>query len=53
MIDQLLESMRVVALPTKTDFRGITVREVALFNGAQGWAEFSPFLEYDEVESAR
>ena len=53
MIDQLLESMRVVALPTKTDFRGITVREVALFKGPHGWAEFSPFLEYDEVESAR
>ena len=53
MIDQLLESMRVVALPTRTDFRGITVREVALFKGAQGWAEFSPFLEYDEVEAAR
>jgi len=48
----LLESMRVIALPTKTNFRGITVREVALFQGEYGWGEFSPFLEYDYKESA-
>lgn len=45
--------MRVLALPMKTEFRGIKVREVALFKGDQGWAEFSPFLEYDDNESAR
>jgi len=48
----LLESMRVVALPTKTNFRGISVREVALFQGEFGGGEFSPFLEYDHKESA-
>jgi O-succinylbenzoate synthase len=48
----LLESMRVVALPTKTNFRGISVREVALFQGEYGWGEFSPFLEYDYKESS-
>ena len=48
----LLEGMRVVALPTKTNFRGITIREVALFQGECGWGEFSPFLEYDYKESA-
>ena len=48
----LLESMRVIALPTKTNFRGITVREVALFQGEYGWGEFSPFLEYDYQECA-
>ncbi len=48
----LLESMRVIALPTKTNFRGITVREVALFQGEYGWGEFSPFLEYDHQECA-
>jgi O-succinylbenzoate synthase len=37
----------------KTNFRGINVREVALFKGQYGWAEFSPFLEYDDHESAR
>ena len=48
----LLESMRVIALPTKTNFRGINVREVALFQGEYGWGEFSPFLEYDYEECA-
>ena len=48
----LLESLRVVALPMKTSFRGITVREVALIKGEYGWGEFSPFLEYDDAESA-
>jgi O-succinylbenzoate synthase len=41
-----------VSLPTKTNFRGINHREVALFKGPQGWAEFSPFLEYDDQECA-
>lgn len=48
----LLESMRVIALPTKTSFRGINIREVALFQGPAGWGEFSPFLEYGDQESA-
>ena len=52
MDQQLLETLRVIALPTKTKFRGITVREVALFKGEFGWAEFSPFLEYDDVEAS-
>ena len=52
-MDQLLlKSLRVVALPMKTSFRGITVREVALIKGEYGWGEFSPFLEYDDAESA-
>jgi O-succinylbenzoate synthase len=50
MLPELLESMRVVALPTKTKFRGVTSREVALFKGPNGWGEFSPFLEYDSKE---
>jgi O-succinylbenzoate synthase len=48
----LFESLRVVALPTTTNFRGVTVREVALIQGEYGWGEFSPFLEYDDAESA-
>ena len=52
MDQSLLESMRVIALPTKTNFRGINVREVALFQGEYGWGEFSPFLEYDYQECA-
>ena len=52
MDQMLLETLRVVALPMKTKFRGVTVREVALIQGANGWGEFSPFLEYDDAESA-
>ena len=49
---ELFSTMRVVALPTKTNFRGINLREVALFKGEYGWGEFSPFLEYGYEESA-
>ena len=38
--------MRVVSIPMRARFRGITVREVALVEGAAGWGEWSPFLEY-------
>jgi O-succinylbenzoate synthase len=48
----LFDSLRVVVLPTTTNFRGVTVREVALIQGEYGWGEFSPFLEYDDAESA-
>jgi O-succinylbenzoate synthase len=50
MSEKLFQTMRVIALPTKTNFRGIKVREVALFEGEQGWGEFSPFLEYSPQE---
>jgi o-succinylbenzoate synthase len=50
MLQDLFQSMRVVALPTKTNFRGVTVREIALFKGEFGWGEFSPFLEYGADE---
>jgi O-succinylbenzoate synthase len=52
MDQQLLDTLRVIALPMKTNFRGISVREIALFKGSHGWGEFSPFLEYDDAESA-
>jgi len=52
MDQQLLDSLRVIALPMKTNFRGISVREVALIKGSHGWGEFSPFLEYDDTEAA-
>jgi O-succinylbenzoate synthase len=35
-----------------TTFRGITRREGMLIEGPAGWAEFSPFLDYDARESA-
>lgn len=48
----LLSSARVVSLPMHTRFRGVDTREALLFEGPQGWAEFSPFLEYEDAEAA-
>ena len=39
--------IRVVSIPMRTRFRGLTVREAALVEGPAGWGEWSPFLEYD------
>ena len=47
----LLATARVVALPLHTRFRGVNVREALLFEGPQGWAEFSPFTEYEDAEA--
>ena len=53
LLDSLLTEVRVVQLPLANQFRGITVREIALIKGPKGWGEFGPFLEYDDRESAR
>ena len=41
------------AIPMRTRFRGVTVREGVLIHGAHGWGEFSPFPEYGIEASAR
>ena len=51
-LDDLLGTARVVRLPMRSRFRGITVREAVLFEGPEGWTEFSPFVEYDDEEAA-
>lgn len=51
-LSEVLERTYVVSLPMRVRFRGITVREAALFSGPQGWGEFSPFLEYGAPEAA-
>jgi O-succinylbenzoate synthase len=51
-LDDLLAAARVVSLPLVTRFRGIDVREAMLFEGPNGWTEFSPFTEYDDAEAA-
>jgi O-succinylbenzoate synthase len=48
----VLSDVHVVALPLVTRFRGITVREAALWEGPAGWTEFSPFTEYGDNEAA-
>ncbi len=42
----------VYAVPLRTRFRGITVREGMLIEGPLGWGEFCPFPEYDDREAA-
>jgi O-succinylbenzoate synthase len=49
----LLAGLRAFAIPMRTMFRGITVREGALLEGPAGWGEFSPFAEYGPRECAR
>ncbi|PRY67033.1 O-succinylbenzoate synthase [Glaciihabitans tibetensis] len=51
-LHDLLASARVVSLPLVTRFRGIDTREAVLFHGPNGWTEFSPFVEYEDAESA-
>ena len=48
----LIDGARIVSLPLVTRFRGVDHREVMLLRGPNGWTEFSPFLEYDDIESA-
>jgi o-succinylbenzoate synthase len=52
-LEELLGTLRAFAIPMRTRFRGITVREGALIQGPAGWGEFSPFAEYGPRESAR
>ncbi len=44
--------MKVYAIPLRTRFRGITVREGVLVSGPAGWGEFCPFWDYSDTESA-
>ena len=51
-IDELLANARVIALPMRTRFRGLTVRETMIIEGPAGAGEFAAFTEYDDDESA-
>ena len=50
-LDEALASLRVLALPMRTTFRSLNIRETALFKGENGWGEFAPFVEYSDQES--
>ena len=52
-LEKIFNDLTVVAIPTRTNFRGVTIREAALFRGAAGWSEFSPFIEYSDVEAEK
>jgi O-succinylbenzoate synthase len=52
IIEQILATARVLSIPMRTKFRGLTTREVLLFEGPNGWAEWSPFTEYEDEEAS-
>lgn len=49
--EKTFDRIEVVSLPLKVRFRGLTHREIVLVKGER-WAEFSPFVEYPDLESA-
>jgi len=51
MIEELASNLRVIALPLRTNFRGLNLRQSSLFEGPFGWGEFAAFTEYDAEES--
>ena len=50
-LEEALASLRVLALPMRTTFRSLDIRETALFKGESSWGEFAPFVEYSDQES--
>jgi len=49
---EVLSHAHVVSIPLATPFRGLTHRELVLFEGPEGPAEWSPFVEYEDTEAA-
>ena len=45
-------TMHVFDIALTVPFRGITRRSGVMFEGQAGWAEWSPFPEYDDEEAA-
>ena len=53
MVEDQITDISVVALPLRTRFRSIVVREALIFRGRLRWSEFSPFVEYEDEEAAQ
>ena len=51
-IDELLSCSHVVHVPLRRPFRGLSFREVLIFDGAQGPGEWAAFVEYDDDVAA-
>ncbi|GDY31004.1 o-succinylbenzoate synthase [Gandjariella thermophila] len=49
MTEVNFEGARLYAIPMRSRFRGITVREGVLLEGPLGWGEFCPFADYDDT----
>lgn len=50
-VEDLVAEVAVVSIPLTVKFRGIRQREAVVLRGPHGWAEFAPFVEYDDLES--
>jgi o-succinylbenzoate synthase len=51
-LGDLRQMAHPVSVPLATEFRGLTHREVVIFDAPDGPAEWSPFLEYGDEEAA-
>lgn len=51
-LSALVAASRVVSIPLRTKFRGISERELLLFEGPNGWGEWAAFPEYSDEEAA-
>lgn len=52
LLERGIDRVHAWSIPMTTRFRRITERDGLLLHGPEGWAEFSPFWDYDAVESA-
>ena len=51
-LSDLVSASRVVSIPLRTKFRGITERELLVFEGPNGFSEWAAFTEYSDEEAA-
>ncbi len=47
-----MAAARVVSIPLRTRFRGMTERELLVFEGPNGWSEWAAFPEYSDEEAS-
>lgn len=51
-LNDLVSTAKVVSIPLRTKFRGLTERELLVFEGPNGWSEWAAFTEYQDEEAA-
>jgi O-succinylbenzoate synthase len=51
-LNDLVATAKVVSIPLRTKFRGLTERELLVFEGPYGWSEWATFTEYQDEEAA-
>ena len=51
-LNDLVATAKVVSIPMRTKFRGLTERELLVFQGPNGWSEWAAFTEYEDQEAA-